>query len=170
MIQKFSLSNEQILKVFFLRKSKNILMVIKSLIMSQTCKHWACLLSVLHWATFKNKTEDKEKLLPGKVQSVVIDVQGRCIGAKFLQSHLTSCDAIDCGPSGSSCPWDSPGKNTGVGCHALLQGIFPTQGVESASLMSPALAGGFYTISTTWEAHNKAGAWSSSDQQGFKGE
>ena len=26
------------------------------------------------------------------------------------------------------CPWDSPGKNTGVGCHFLLQGIFPTQG------------------------------------------
>ena len=25
-------------------------------------------------------------------------------------------------------PWDSPSKNTGVGCHALLQGIFPTQG------------------------------------------
>ena len=25
-------------------------------------------------------------------------------------------------------PWDSPGKNTGVGCQALLQGIFPTQG------------------------------------------
>ena len=26
------------------------------------------------------------------------------------------------------CPWDSPCKNTGVGCHALLQGIFLTQG------------------------------------------
>ena len=26
------------------------------------------------------------------------------------------------------CPWNSPGKNTGVGCHDLLQGIFPTQG------------------------------------------
>ena len=26
------------------------------------------------------------------------------------------------------CPWVSPGKNTGVGCHFLLQGIFPTQG------------------------------------------
>ena len=26
------------------------------------------------------------------------------------------------------CPWHSPGKNTGVGCHSLLQGIFPTQG------------------------------------------
>ena len=30
-------------------------------------------------------------------------------------------------PSGLLCPWDSPGKSTGVGCHALLQGIFPTQ-------------------------------------------
>ena len=28
----------------------------------------------------------------------------------------------------SLCPWDSPGKNTGVGCHALLQGLFQTQG------------------------------------------
>ena len=27
-------------------------------------------------------------------------------------------------------PWDSPGKNTGVGCHVLLQGIFPTQGLK----------------------------------------
>ena len=26
------------------------------------------------------------------------------------------------------CPWDSPGKNTGMGCHFLLQGIFPTLG------------------------------------------
>ena len=29
-------------------------------------------------------------------------------------------------PSRLLCPWDSPGKNTGVGCHALFQGIFPT--------------------------------------------
>ena len=28
------------------------------------------------------------------------------------------------------CRWDSPGKNTGVGCHALLQGIFPTPGMN----------------------------------------
>ena len=28
------------------------------------------------------------------------------------------------------CPWDFPGKNTGVGCHSLLQGIFPTQGSD----------------------------------------
>ena len=28
------------------------------------------------------------------------------------------------------CPWDFPGKNTGVGCHFLLQGLFPTQGLN----------------------------------------
>ena len=32
------------------------------------------------------------------------------------------------------CPWDSPGKNTGVGCHALIQRIFPTQGPNSCLL------------------------------------
>ena len=47
--------------------------------------------------------------------------------------------------------WDSPGKNTGVGCHALLQGIFPTQGLN-LHLLCPALAGGFFTTSATWEA------------------
>ena len=50
----------------------------------------------------------------------------------------------------------SPGKNTGVGCHALFQGIFLMQGsnlcLEPMSLMSPALAGGFFTASTNWEA------------------
>ena len=37
------------------------------------------------------------------------------------------------------CPWDSPGKNTGVGCHALLQGEFPDTGIELESLGAPAL-------------------------------
>ena len=38
------------------------------------------------------------------------------------------CDLMDCSLPGSSVLGDSPGKNTGVGFHALLQGIFPTQG------------------------------------------
>ena len=42
---------------------------------------------------------------------------------------------MDYSPPGSFVHGDSPGKNTGVGCHALLQGIFPTQG----SNPSPAL-------------------------------
>ena len=41
--------------------------------------------------------------------------------AKSLQSCLTLCDPIDGQPTRLPCPWDSPGKNTGVGCHFLLQ-------------------------------------------------
>ena len=45
------------------------------------------------------------------------------------QSSLTLYDPMDHSLPGSSVHGDSPGKNTGVGCHALLlQGIFPTQG------------------------------------------
>ena len=40
--------------------------------------------------------------------------------AKSLQSCPTLCDPIDSSPPGSAVP-DSPGKNTGVGCHFLLQ-------------------------------------------------
>ena len=35
---------------------------------------------------------------------------------------------MDCRPPGSSVPWGSPGKNSGVGCHILLQEMFPYQG------------------------------------------
>ena len=41
--------------------------------------------------------------------------------AKSLQSCPTLCDPIDGVPPGIPHPWDSPGKNTGVGCHFLLQ-------------------------------------------------
>ena len=41
------------------------------------------------------------------------------------------------------CPWDFPGKNTGVGRHFLFQGIFPDSGIQS---QFPALAGSFFTI------------------------
>ena len=50
------------------------------------------------------------------------------------------------------CPWESPGKNTEVDCHAFLQEIFPTQGLKLHLLMSPASAGGFFTAIATWEA------------------
>ena len=43
------------------------------------------------------------------------------------QLSPTLCDLVDCSPPGSSVHGDSPGKNTRVGCHALLQGIFPIQ-------------------------------------------
>ena len=39
-------------------------------------------------------------------------------------SHSVMSDPMDCNPPGSSAHEDSPGENTGVGCHALLPGIF----------------------------------------------
>ena len=51
-----------------------------------------------------------------------------CVRAKSLQSHHTLCDPKRLRPTGLLCPWDSPGKNTGVGCRFLLRGNFLTQG------------------------------------------
>ena len=58
--------------------------------------------------------------------------------SEVAQSCLTLCDPMDCSLPGSSVHGDSPGKNSGVGCHALLQGIFLTQ--------VPHIAGGFFTV------------------------
>ena len=48
------------------------------------------------------------------------------------------------------CLWDLTGKNTGVDCHFLLQGIFQTRGIKHLSPESAALPGGFFTTSATW--------------------
>ena len=52
------------------------------------------------------------------------------------------------------CPGDSSGKKTRVSCHAFLQGIFPTQGLNPylLPLMSLALADRFFTTSAIWKA------------------
>ena len=49
------------------------------------------------------------------------------VHAKSLHPYPTLCDPMDYSPPGSSVHGDSPGKNTGVGCHVLLQGISPNQ-------------------------------------------
>ena len=76
--------------------------------------------------------------------------------AKSLQSCLTLCDPIDCSNQAPLClgfsrqeywsrlPCPSPGD-------------LPSPGMEPTSLMSPALAGEFFTTSATWEAHFKGG-------------
>ena len=50
------------------------------------------------------------------------------------QSYPTLCDPMDCSQPGSSVHGDSPGRNTGVGCHDLLQGISPIQGSKPGLL------------------------------------
>ena len=59
----------------------------------------------------------------GRPTSVSINVL--CLVAQLCP---TLCDPMDCSSPGSSVHGDSPGKNIGVGCHALLQGIFLTKG------------------------------------------
>ena len=71
------------------------------------------------------------------------------------QSCPTLCDSMDCGPPGSSVHGDSPGEDT-VGCHALLQGIFPTQGLNPGL---PHCWRILYHLSYNGSPIGKAGCW-----------
>ena len=51
----------------------------------------------------------------------ILQTGAAAAAAKSLQSCPTLCDPIDRQPTRLPHPWDSPGKNTGVGCHFLLQ-------------------------------------------------
>ena len=54
-----------------------------------------------------------------------------CVCVRLVtQLCLTLCNPMDCSPPDSSVHAESRGKNTGVGCLALLQGTFPTQGLN----------------------------------------
>ena len=71
------------------------------------------------WDCFQGLRKDREdNVLCG----------GLCL---VTQSCQTLCDPMDCSLPGSSVHGDSPDKNTGVGCYALLQGILPTQRLNS---------------------------------------
>ena len=67
----------------------------------------------------------------------------------IAQSCLTLCDPME--PTRLLCPWNFPGKNTGVGCHFLHQGIFRTQGSNQHLLCLLHWQVGFLPLST-WEA------------------
>ena len=63
----------------------------------------------------------------------------------FAQSYLNLCNPV-------LCPWDSLGKNTGVGCHFLLQGNLPHLGIE---LKSPAWQVNSWPSDSILRAHSK---------------
>ena len=77
------------------------------------------LLCLLHWQV------DSLPLILG--QGVGLFLEAVCI-CLVAQSCLILCDPMDCSPSGSFVHGNSPGKITGVSCHALLQGTLRTQG------------------------------------------
>ena len=73
-----------------------------------------------------DKLEEMDKFLamyniPRLNQEEMENINRPVAAAKSLQSCLTLCYPIDGSPPGSPYPWDSPGKNTGVDCHCLLQ-------------------------------------------------
>ena len=78
-----------------------------------------------------------QKIKPGDGEELSFDAITLASGSRsaavlclVTQSCQTLCNPMDCSPPSSSVHGDSPGKNTGVGCHALLQGIFPTTGLN----------------------------------------
>ena len=62
-----------------------------------------------------------------------------CVCMCLAQSCPTLSDPMDCSPPGSSVHGDSPGKNTGAGCHALLQGPNPRIEPRSPALQADSL-------------------------------
>ena len=79
-----------------------------------------------------------------------------CMPAKSPQPCLILCDPMDCSLPGSSVhgifqAWIL----SGLPC--LPPGDLPDPGIEPMSLISPALAGRFFTTSTTWEAQSRGG-------------
>ena len=61
--------------------------------------------------------------IEAKAHFLVLCVLSCSVESSTLQPHGLQ-------PARLLCPWDCPGKDTGVGCHFLLQGIFPTQGLN----------------------------------------
>ena len=55
-------------------------------------------------------------------------IEGSLSVVVYSLSHVQLLRPHGLQPAMLLCPWDSPDKNTGVGCHSLLQRIFPTQG------------------------------------------
>ena len=95
---------------------------------------WATSLSLFTFMHWRRKWQPTPVFLPGESQgrqSGGLPSMGShrvghdwsdlaAAAAAAAQSCLTLCNPMDCGPPGSSVHGDSPGKNTGVGCHTLL--------------------------------------------------
>ena len=75
-----------------------------------------------------------EEKLKANVRKLNITQLVHVCVCSVAQSCPTLCNPMDCSLSGSSVQGIFPGKNTGVGCHFLLQGSFLTQGVNPCPL------------------------------------
>ena len=85
------------------------------------------LLFTSEWCSFSSLSVDIRGFIHG-------EMLGWAVLCLVAQSCPTVCDPMDCIPPGFSVHGDSPGKNTGVSCYALFQGIFPTRGSNTGLL------------------------------------
>ena len=95
---------------------------VSSWLRDRTYVFWTGRRILYHWATRK-----------AQYDCVCVCVCARAhVHDKSLQLCPTLCDPVDCSPTDSFI--QGIFQNTGVGCHALLQGIFPTQGLNMCLL------------------------------------
>ena len=89
---------------------------------------WPSMPSYRGPSQFRDRTQVSH--IAGRFFTTVPPGKPLCYAALCLviQSCPTLCSPMDCSPPGFSVHGDSPGNNARVGCHALLQGIFPIQG------------------------------------------
>ena len=84
------------------------------------------------WKTPGRTCPREQPSPPVRIKTQWLRGRGPQLGCAVLCPVAPSCptlrDPMDCSPAKLLCLWDFSGKNTGVGCHFLLQGIFPTQG------------------------------------------
>ena len=96
-----------------------------------SCDAWASLFCSM-WDLLRPESEPMSPVFPlsheGSLRFVLNYFSSLCaVLCLVAQSCLTLCNPKDCSPPGYSVHGDSPGKSTGVDCHALLQETFPTQ-------------------------------------------
>ena len=98
------------------------------------CGVWALVVVVCepsHWGTWALPPCDVWDLLGPGIELVSFALQDGFLttgpsGSEAARLCPTLCDPVDCSAR-LLCPWNSPGKNPGVGGHFLLQGVFPTR-------------------------------------------
>ena len=96
---------------------------------------WAVLLILAMWRRLVGTPRQTGQLLKRHGSMEVCCDAGLWYPVAAAAIYLLSCVRLFLRPHGlwptrHLCPWDFPGKNTGVGCHGLPQGIFPTQGLN----------------------------------------
>ena len=93
---------------------------------NQTCVSCSVRQILYHWAT-REAHIFWIRFCKFKSGRIIFSALSPLVYCFFEKERLQNSDLMDRRPQ-DSCPWNSPGKNTGVSSHSLLQGIFPTQG------------------------------------------